>query len=264
MPKEIADYGKQFLTTFNRLCYGRSWQEVFRDFVEIAAATIHQQPYHVGLLEKDEDYERIEALYLSTIKKYKAEEIDRIVELFSITVLALHETREDFLGEQYMQLGISNKHNGEFFTPKHVSRMMAQMQMHGIGDLVEAKGYVTLSEPACGAGGMVIEAARALKESGHDPRNTMLFQAVDINRTCFNMAYLQLAALELPGEVIHGNTILMEHWEKRSTPQWKLMQRYGVSAELLPPFKWPERPMPEAVKTMLPAPQKPSQFVFDF
>lgn len=264
MPKEIANYGKQFRATFDRLCYGRSWQEVFRDFVEVAAATIHQQPYHVGLLEKDEDYERIEALYLSTIKKYKAEEIDRIVELFSITVLALHETREDFLGEQYMQLGISNKHNGEFFTPTHVSRMMAQMQMHGIGDLVQTKGYVTLSEPACGAGGMVIEAARALQETGHDPRFTMLFQAVDVNRTCFNMAYLQLAALELPGEVIHGNTILMEHWEKRSTPQWKMMQRHGICADLLPPFKWPERDAPEGAKMTMPTPQKPSQFVFDF
>lgn len=260
MTKQIADYGKAFRASFDRLCYGRGWQEVFRDFVEIAAATIHQQPYHVGLLEKDEDYEHIEQLYLTAIKRYSKEQIEHIVALFSLTVLALQAEREDFLGEVYMQLGISNKHNGEFFTPKHVSRMMAQMQMHGIGDVVAAKGYVTLSEPACGAGGMVIEAARALQEQGHDPRNTMLFQAVDINRTCFNMAYLQLAALELPGEVIHGNTISMEHWEKRSTPQWKLMQRYGVAATLLPPFEW-AKPDPESPPPPVP---KSAQIAFDF
>ena len=260
MTNPIANYGKSFRASFDRLCYGRSWQEVFRDFVEIGAATLHQQPYHVGLLEKDEDYERIEQLYLATIKRYSKEQIEHIVSLFGITILALQEGREDFLGEQYMQLGISNKHNGEFFTPMHVSRMMAQMTLHDIGDLVKAKGYVTLSEPACGAGGMVIEAARTLQEQGHDPRNAMLFQAVDINRTCFNMAYLQFSALELPGEVIHGNTISMESWEKRSTPQWKLMQKYGVSSMLIPPFERPEpahdMPPPKA--------QKSAQIAFDF
>jgi len=263
MSKPIADSGKAFRTSFDRLCYRRNWHDAFRDFIEIAACTIHQQPYHLGLLEKDEDYERIEELYLSTIKKYNREEIDQIVALYGISVIALRSTQEDFLGEQYMQLEISNKHNGEFFSPSNISRMMAKIQMSGIGELIKAKGYVTLQEPACGAGVMVIEAANALRDEGHDPRCTMLFQAIDINRTCFNMAYFQLAALELPGVVIHGDTLRMEHWDKRSTPQWKLMQQHGVSGNLLPAFELPPRPEP-APQIAMPPPQQTAQFMFEF
>lgn len=231
---QAPDYAKQFRKAFDRLSYRRSWHDAFRDFVEIAACTVHQEPYFYGHLDKDADYERIEQRYLDTIKKYTPDEVEQIVTLYSTALMALRTDNADFLGQQYMDLEVHNKHNGEFFTPSSVSRMMAQMQMHGIGQLIAAKGYVTLQEPACGAGVMVIEAATTIREEGHDPCVSMLFQAIDVNRTCFNMAYFQLSALRLPGVVIHGDTIRMEQWEARATPQWKMMQKHGVSADLLP------------------------------
>lgn len=229
-----TDHAKQFRKAFDDLSYRRSWHETFRDFIEIAACTIHQEPYFYCHLDKDDDYDRIEQRYLDTIKKYTSDEIELIVTLYSTSLIALRTSNQDFLGQQYMDLEVSNKHNGEFFTPNEISRMIAKMQMHGIGSKISAQGYITLQEPACGAGVMIIEAANAIREEGHDPCISLLFQAIDINRTCFNMAYFQLSALRLPGVVVHGDTLRMEEWESRATPQWKMMQKHGVSAHLLP------------------------------
>ncbi len=215
-------YSKDFRKAFDKLCHRHSWHAAFRDFIEIAACTIHQAPYHAGALEQDAEYERIEQLYLTNVKKYQREELDQIVAMYGIAVMALQEQQEDFVGQLYMDLEVSNKHNGEFFTPGHVSRMMAMMSMQGVGDVIREKGLVRIQEPACGAGVMLIEAANAIRSEGFDPRYTMWFQAIDINRTCFNMAYFQLSVLGLCGEVIHGDTLRLEEWDALETPCWKI------------------------------------------
>ena len=252
------DYKKAFRKSFDQLSYRRNWHEAFRDFIEIAACTAHQQPYHEGVLIKDADFERIEQRYMETIKKYDAKELDSIAALYALSVMALRDTKEDFIGQIYMDLGISNKFNGEFFTPVHVCRMMAQMQMHGASEVIERQGIIRVSEPCCGAGVMLIEAANALRDDGHDPRGVMWFQAIDINRTCFNMAYFQLSVLQLVGEVVHGDTLRMEWWERRETPMWKIIrERNAIPQEPLPEFKPLPPPPPVVAKVK-------NQMAFEF
>lgn len=210
---------KEFNKAFDKLSHGHNRGRLFADFVEIAALTVHQAPYHGGVLPRDEAFERIETLYLDAIKRYDKEEIGQIVTLYATASMGLIENRADFLGAAYMGLEISNDRSGQFFTPPTVQRMMAEMSLHDVGKVIEEKGYFTISEPAAGAGGMLIEAANVVKAQGHDPTKTMWFQAVDVDRTCFNMAYFQLSTLGLCGEVVHGNTLSMEQWDSRFTPQ---------------------------------------------
>lgn len=253
-----SPYFKDFRKHFDQLSYRRNWHEVFRDFIEIAACTVHQQPYHEGALTMDAEFERIEQRYMETIRKYDAKELDAITALYGISVIALRDTKEDFIGQIYMDLGISNKFNGEFFTPVHVCRMMAQMQMVGASELIERQGIIRVSEPCCGAGVMLIEAANALREDGHDARRVMWFQAIDINRTCFNMAYFQLSVLQLVGEVVHGDTLRMEWWERRETPMWKIIRETnGIPQDPLPEFK----PLPPAPPIVAKA---KNQMAFEF
>jgi len=217
---------KKFIKTFNTFTYSRDWNSVFRDFTEIAALTIHQQPYHLGAVAKDEEYEAIEKQYLEIVKKYKREELEVIVQLFSYVQTALLNQPFDFLGSVYMELEMHNKHNGEFFTPSPVAKMMAIMTL-GSGKIaeIEDKGYITIGEPACGSGVMLIESINAMREAGYyDPRKAILFHATDINRMCCNMCYIQLGILGIPGYVMHGNTITMEMWEARPTPQLRIYQ----------------------------------------
>lgn len=239
---------KEFTSTFDTLSHGHNRGSLFADVVEIAACTAHQTPYHAGALPKDEAFERIEQSYLDAIRRYDKAEIQQIVTLYATAAMGVIENQADFLGQAYMQLEIGNERSGQFFTPPAVSRLMAEMTFTGMEEHIRAKGYVTVDEPAAGAGGMLIEAAGAIERLGFDPRMAMYFRATDIDRTCFNMAYFQLSTLGLCGEVIHGNALSMEEWERRATPQMKLVE-VGLT-----PLRAPEPPTPSDSTPPPPAP----------
>lgn len=257
---DSRDYSKEFHKLFDPLSRKHGWHRLFEQFVEIAALTIHQHPYQFGMVEKDEDYERIEEAYLAAIAAFEKEEQTIIAQLFAISMMALTDLQEDFLGQLYMEMEIANKHVGQFFTPKHVSRMMAEMQMFGIEERIKEKGFITLSEPACGAGVMVIEAGNVLRAQGFDPGNAMLFQAVDISRICFNMAYFQFSVLGLSGEVVHGDTIAFQQYEVRETPRWKVARK----RDGLPAFPKPEIPVLPPAPIPAPKAKPQNQLIFDF
>lgn len=213
---------EKFIRKIEGLGYGLNTLNLFQDFLEIAALSLHQQPYHCGLVKKDEDYERIEAEYMGRICKYKPEIRNNFPELMALVHSALAEKHQDFLGLVYMKLEVANKRNGEFFTPYHISKMMAYMALGDVAHLIKEKGYFNMCEPACGAGGMVIAAADVVKELGFCATNSMTFAATDINRICFNMTYIQTSLLQLTGVVVHGNTLSMEIFDIRETPYHKV------------------------------------------
>ena len=107
------DYAKEFKKIIEGFHYNRHIREVFVDWLEIAACAIHQEPYHLGLIAKDEEYEKVEAQYLAAVKKYTREELDTFGELLGITKMALWEEKADFLGKLYMELEIGQDRSGE-------------------------------------------------------------------------------------------------------------------------------------------------------
>jgi hypothetical protein len=52
----------------------------------------------------------------------------------------------------------------------------------------------------------------------------MIFQAIDIDKLCFDMCYVQLSMLGLNGVVIWGDSLALESYEARKTPS--LIARY--------------------------------------
>jgi hypothetical protein len=80
------------------------------------------------------------------------------------------------------------------------------------------KGYITMEEPACGAGSLLIAAIEHMEEMGFDPKKHLFFIARDVSRLCFNMCYMQMACLGASGVVEHGNTISLKIYESRPTP----------------------------------------------
>ncbi len=94
--------------------------------------------------------------------------------------------------------------------------MMAKMMLSGAAAEIERKGFITLMEPAAGAGGMVIAAASALLDEGINYQQTMHATLIDIDPTSCHMAYVQMSLLHVPAIVIHGNALCSEqtwgHW----------------------------------------------------
>jgi hypothetical protein len=84
------------------------------------------------------------------------------------------------------------------------------------GDELKAKAdaghIITVQEPACGAGCMVVAAGQALKEIGIDPARQAHFTMFDVDKRCVQAAYIQTTLCGISADVIHGNTLSLETW----------------------------------------------------
>ena len=204
----MTDYKKEFMDCLQSIEYGRNNYDIFQDFLTLTSLSFH------NVIAKDE---KVEKEYLKVISKYKNNK--KFPELLAITTSALDEKMQDFLGDIFTSAGFGNVHSGQFFTPYHLSKMMADVTLgDSIKSQIDETGYFTLSEPCCGAGGMIIALAEIMLEKGYNPQKQMKFQGIDIDLKCCQMAYIQTSLLGLRGEILHGNTITLEIWKRFITP----------------------------------------------
>lgn len=75
-----------------------------------------------------------------------------------------------------------------------------------------------MSEPACGAGGMVLAAADALQAQEINYQQAMHATAVDVDSTAVHMAYVQLSLAHVPAIIVHGYSLSMKEWGHWFTP----------------------------------------------
>ncbi len=149
---------------------------------------------------------------------YRPEEIERFPKLLGELILALEKKFDDCLGRIFMALEFGDDWKGQFFTPYEVSSMMASLLMHDAGARIEQHGFITVCEPAVGAGGMVIACAQALREQGINYQQALHVTAIDLDETAVHMAYLQMTLYHIPAIVIHGNALTGAQWSTWVTP----------------------------------------------
>lgn len=187
-----------------------SLHRVFSDFCEMSAIAISNAVDRF-------QFEVREARYLQIAGAYEKDELQRFARMLGCVTLSLDEQRSDFLGRLFMSLELGNAFTGQFFTPFEVSSLMARMSLHDLGPemLAERAGFITMCEPACGAGGMCIAFADAVAERGLNYQACAHVTAVDVDATAVHMAYIQLSLLHVPAIVVHGNSLSLEvrgHW----------------------------------------------------
>jgi hypothetical protein len=203
--KKVSSPQKAFLDVFGQLTNRhRSW-DVWRDFITMFACSLSNP------LDKEHRYKR-EKLYSQIVKKYNKQEQELFPELAAQTVLALEENPEqDFLGSIFMSLNLGNEHNGQFFTPYDVCKMMAEVTMDGVLLKVERDGYISINDPCCGAGATLIAgihvAKKHLDKANLNYQNHILVVAQDIDEVVALMCYIQLSLLGVAGYVKVGNSL---------------------------------------------------------
>jgi len=240
----------EFIKGIRQLAQSRSVHEVFEEFNRVAALSI-ALPFHADVREAlAAVHQRIDR---STLEKYD--------QLFTVVVEALEEDPRDFLGEVFGELELANKYQGQFFTPDAVSVMVTRMQLHGIKETVDRQGWVTISEPACGAGSMVIAARQVFIDEGLNPGRAALFTLTDVSELCFHMAYIQVSLLGLAAEVIHGNTLSMQVFKAFRTPVF-FLEHWPFRMLIRQTSSQPEDP---TIRPTEPQSQPPQQYtLFDF
>lgn len=94
---------------------------------------------------------------------------------------------------------------------------MAQILSHDDLKHID-KPFLTLSEPACGAGGMVLAFVKMMLKHNHNPAEKFWVQCIDVDRLAALMCYVQLSLWNVPAVVIVGNTLSLEVRESWYTP----------------------------------------------
>jgi len=202
------DPKKAFIRLFNETARYHHRGRVFEDLIFCASISLEN-----AWLKSDE----LEQEYLEVIGRYEPDDVARFPQLFALITTGIG-LNCDFLGSLFMELELGSDRMGQFFTPYSVARFMGKALLDDIEIHLSEKPFVTIQEPACGAGGMIIAAADALKEKGYNPQQQMWVHCTDIDAVAARLCYLQLALLGIPGVVIIGNTLTLETRRAMYTP----------------------------------------------
>ncbi len=200
---------KQFVSVFRHTArHLRRW-DVFSDFITLVTSELD-----LATIRAPESMERCRKI----CERYRPEDISDLHRLFGLIVSALEAKFHDFLGAIFMELELGDGRQGQYFTPYSVQSLMARMLMPGVQEAVRREGFFTLSEPTCGAGGMVVAVAECMLEAGLNPSEQMFASCIDIDPVAADMAFIQLSLLGIPAEVITGNTLTLKLSRVRYTP----------------------------------------------
>lgn len=187
---------KEIVNNIQNVSSGYSPYEVFSDWVKCCSIAIS----NAVTLFPDESRERE---YESTIQKYNKRDQKRFSEMMGLLCEAYETEIRDVLGEVFMSQELGNSRAGQFFTPFHISELTATIAIKNSGKL---KKY-SLIEPSCGSGGMIIAAAKHLKEKGINYQKDMTVIAQDIDWRSVYMTHVQLSLLGIDAIVIQGDSL---------------------------------------------------------
>lgn len=192
----------EFARQFTPLCNTKSSWEVWADFITLSALAIAN-----AMDQQGETHDAREQEYLGIINRYPKKDQQVFPELLAKLVGALEEDpAQDFLGEMFMALELGSHWKGQFFTPYSICQLMAAMTIEDRKQEIEDKGWVSVNDPCCGAGALLIAARNEMVKQGIVPRQ-VLYVAQDIDRTAALMCYLQLSLLGCAGYVVVGDTL---------------------------------------------------------
>jgi type I restriction enzyme M protein len=130
--------------------------------------------------------------------------LGRFVDALSAISLAPEHVDSDLLGRAYEYLllqfaDVSGRKAGEFFTPPNVARLIV--------DLLEPSPHETIYDPACGSGGMLVEALRAVREETASEATPTIF-GQEVNLTTSAIARMNLLVHGAYGaSIARGDTL---------------------------------------------------------
>lgn len=196
---------KKFIKALEKLSYRYSTWKVWTDFIELTAISIS----NARELRNDIRLAR-ENQYQNLFDMYTTEEQALFIDMFACLMESyMGNPAQDFLGSLYMGLDFGYGWKGQFFTPWHVAEMMARLNISDdTGSELAEKGYVSVCDPTCGSGVMLLAFANAfITVTGKDFTDKVLFVGQDLDPVVAKMCYIQLSLIGAAGYVKIGNSL---------------------------------------------------------
>jgi len=185
-------------------------RQVFEDFILCCAYSLANASNYNQ--EREDEYLRI-------IKKYDKEERNIIAKMFAVLQTELSKDDfDDVLGNLYEELGLSSKHLGQFFTPIHISKLMAKLVIN-VEDMkkeIKENGYTSVSDSCCGSGRMLLSYLKVCKENKID-LDKVYFEGADLSKLCCCMTYVNLALLGANAIIYNQDSLQMKVYDSYIT-----------------------------------------------
>lgn len=207
---------KEIIDAIESMSGRYSSYEVFNDWIRCMAMSISNS---LRLIHDRIWLER-EQVYIDTMRKYSDPERIKLCEMTAWLAETLEDGPDDVLGDIYMKSDMGSKAAGQFFTPFHVSTLTANLAISE--EMTKQDGPITINEPSCGGGGMILAAARALNQAGIDYQKRMRVVAQDLDWKGVYMCYVQLSLLGIHAICVQGNTLL-EPYDLHRTPKANIL-----------------------------------------
>lgn len=206
---------QEIVKILNSLSGKYSGYEIFSDWIKAMALSLANFPGYF----KDDVYKKREEEYIAIAKKHGKETMLRFSEMYMLLGDALEKNIEDVLGRIYMEAELGSKQTGQFFTPFHISKMLAGLVIPE--DICPTKPYI-LHEPSCGGGGMIIAFAKAMELQGINYSTCLKVIAQDLDWKGVYMTFVQLSLLGIDAVVVQGDTLVEPY--KRGYPPERVLK----------------------------------------
>ncbi len=197
---------QEFLSLFGNLATHKHRSEVFNDLIFFSFATLRNCIHPDEALEQE---------YLRRIHQYERNDILTFPKLFGLLQQLLQAKPCDILGPLSSEVGVNSQEMAQYFSPPSTSGLMAEL-LDPCKEL-ESRPYITLHEPTCGAGGMVLAYVDRLINKGYNPATTIWVQCIDVDRLAAMMCYIQLSLWNVPAEIVVGDSLTLKHREVHYT-----------------------------------------------
>ena len=188
----------EIIKMLHSLSGSNSPYELFNDWVTCMALSIA----NTCTVIHDKVWKEREENYAAIMNKYNEKTTTAFAEMMAFLVEAL-EGITDVLSDVYMRGEMGNKATGQFFTPFNISELAANLGLRETSN----DEIITLNEPSCGGGGMIIAAAKHLHDKGIDYQKRMRVVAQDLDWRSVCMCYVQLSFLGIDAMVAQGDTL---------------------------------------------------------
>lgn len=235
MNQTVINLTNDFKTLFTSIAPSKNRYTVFSNFIFLTAAALRNAVGHPFRHLFNQD---IEKEYLKVISAYTKDEAGKFANLMALYVCIAEAGQEphDHLGDLFMQQGFGEACKGQYFTPSPISDLMAKITTPDIAKALEHKNFLTVSDPACGAGSTLLAVVKEFRAQKVNPQYQLWIQGIDIDRTAALMCYIQLSMWHIPAEICVGNSLSLEIREVWNTPAHYLG---GWSQKLVKPNKLP-------------------------
>lgn len=200
-----GEFKNNFLKLLPKVSQSYDSITIFQDVCRIFSLSL-RGTLTISQIEKD----LIEKEYQTYVVKYGKSGMEKITELFAITVDALEMRRTDFLGRLYEALNATKKDFAQYLTPESLSKAMAKISFSQ--SKPKAGDIIKLNDPSCGAGALLIDSAEEFISNGGRQGDIILF-GEDLDATACCIAYVQFSLLGYPGVITRQDSIAMKVYE---------------------------------------------------